>query len=258
MKVLSIRQPWGSIICSGLKHVENRSWALKTLPMRILIHVGATKMSKYDGDDYLPEQWVSLMRNARTMGYLPEKDALPYSAIIGWADVVRCDEPGKNTSDIWAQNDFTGWVLENVHVFDEPILNVKGKLGIFDYPLEEADLPPSHPAIFKDPDVNGDEVVMPVSDKVWNVLETGEDDVVIYDLTNDNVGLFVDEEGNQKPLKTITILNKGRAACYELTDETGIFSYLKPNGEPYTFMGLDGQPGYQWVFVQFVFGNKLG
>ena len=46
MKVLSIKQPWGSIVCSGLKHVENRSWGLKTLPLRILIHVGATLNSR--------------------------------------------------------------------------------------------------------------------------------------------------------------------------------------------------------------------
>ena len=96
------------------------------------------------------------MRNARIMGLLPENADLPYSAIIGWADVVRCDEPGKNTSEIWAQNEFTGWVLENVHVFDEPILNVKGKLGIFDYPLEESELPPSHPAVFTDVKVEND------------------------------------------------------------------------------------------------------
>ena len=113
------------------------------------------------------------MRNARTMGYLPETEDLPYGAIIGWADIVRCDEPGKNNSEIWAQNDLTGLVLDNVHVFDEPIANVKGKLGLFDYLLDEDNLPPSHPAVFKDPVVKGDEVVMPVNDRIWNAILTG-------------------------------------------------------------------------------------
>ena len=45
MKTLSIQQPWGSIICSGLKHVENRTWGLSNLPVRILIHVGSKKVS---------------------------------------------------------------------------------------------------------------------------------------------------------------------------------------------------------------------
>ena len=256
MKVLSIKQPWGSVICSGLKHVENRSWGLKTLPLRILIHVGATKVPK-DNDDYLPEEWLSLMRNARTMGLLPENADLPYSAIIGWADVVRCDDPGKNTSEVWAQNEFTGWVLENVHIFDEPILNVKGKLGIFDYPMEENELPASRPAVFNDIKVDGDNVILPVNDSIWDKIEQGKLDEIQYDLTDDNAELFLKEDGQMQPIKTITITNNGRTAKYELLDDTYVGPYLTPDNQPYTFTSLAGEEGYQWLFILFVLGKKL-
>ncbi len=256
MKTISIRQPWASVICSGLKHVENRTWDLKNLPMRLLIHVGATKINKYDKDDYLPEEWVSLMRNARTMGLLPETKDLPYSSIIGWADVVRCDEPGKNTSDIWAQNEVTGWVLENVHIFDKPIPNVKGKLGLFDYPIDEDNMPPSRPAVFKDPDVDGDNVTMPVNDKLWKDLNDGSEDCILYDLTDDNIPLFVDEEGNYKQFKTITITNNGNKATFSLLEDSDVYFYLNENGEKYTFKSLAGEEGYEWAFVQFVIGSK--
>ena len=223
MKTLSFQQPWGSIICSGLKHVENRTWALSILPVRILIHVSAKKNGVFNNDDNMPEQWLSLMRNARTMGYLPEKEDLPYSAIIGWADVVRCDEPGKNNSEIWADNESTGWILENVHVFDKPIENVKGKLGLFDYLLDENNLPPSHSAIFREPEVNGDEITMSVNDKIWkSFMERDDERILSYDLTDDNVNLFVDENWEIKPFKKITLTNKGRSVTYELTEETYI------------------------------------
>ena len=256
MKTLSFQQPWASIICSGLKHVENRSWGLSNLPVRILIHAGAKKNGYFNDDDNMPEQWLSLVRNARIMGYLPEKTDLPYSAILGWADVVRCDEPGKNDSEIWADNNDTGWVLEKVHVFDKPIENVKGKLGLFDYPLDEDSLPPSHPAIFKDPEVKGDEVIMPINDKLWESLVSGEMKEIIYDLTDDNAYSFMDENWNIKPFKKITLTNNGCSATYELTGDTFVDTYIDENEQPYMFTGLDGQE-CQWVFVQFALGERI-
>jgi hypothetical protein len=37
MKVLSVQQPWASLICAGIKDVENRSWKAAKVPGRILI-----------------------------------------------------------------------------------------------------------------------------------------------------------------------------------------------------------------------------
>ena len=256
MKALSFQQPWGSLICSGLKHVENRTWALSTLPVRILIHVGVKKVSGYNKDDYMPEQCLSLMRNARVMGYLPETEDLPYGAIIGWADVARCVEAGKNDSEIWADKDSIGWVLENVHILDNPIENVKGKLGLFDYPLDEGNLPPSHAAVFSDLESRGEEVVLPVNDKLWENIINGKEKIIVYDLTNDNVDLLMGEDGAVKPFKLINITNKGRSATYKLTEDTYIDTYLDEKEEPYFFTNLDGEE-CQWVFVQFGIGERV-
>ena len=38
MKVLSVQQPWASLIVAGIKSVENRTWQPKQIPGRILIH----------------------------------------------------------------------------------------------------------------------------------------------------------------------------------------------------------------------------
>lgn len=44
MKVLSVQQPWASLICTGVKDVENRTWQPKEVPGRILIHASAKKI----------------------------------------------------------------------------------------------------------------------------------------------------------------------------------------------------------------------
>ena len=55
----------------------------------------------------------------------------------------------------------------------------------------------------------------------------------------------------------ITITNQGRTASYELTEESCIDAYRNENNEVYTFQGLDGKDGSEWLFVAFVLGKKL-
>ena len=74
-----------------------------------------------------------------------------YSAIIGSVEIVDCVI---NHPSIWAEKWVTkkwhngvwggtfdlqlyNWVLSNPILFDKPILNVKGKLGFWDYDLPE-------------------------------------------------------------------------------------------------------------------------
>ena len=46
MKTLSVKQPWASLICSGIKDIENRTWKTK-FRGRVLIHAGATKTNEF-------------------------------------------------------------------------------------------------------------------------------------------------------------------------------------------------------------------
>lgn len=49
MKTLSVRQPWASLLVSGLKDIENRTW-VSNYKGRILIHASSTKVPKNFAD----------------------------------------------------------------------------------------------------------------------------------------------------------------------------------------------------------------
>lgn len=152
MKVLSIKQPWASLIAHGIKAVENRPWKCpeKYIGKRVLIHVSASKMSSLQKTLNLDQ----LKSFERKVG--PEYDwdkLFAKSLIIGSVEIVECV---LNHSSIWAEKTqakwittyrgreiegrpIYNWVLANPILFDEPILNVKGKLGFWDYEFSEDD-----------------------------------------------------------------------------------------------------------------------
>ena len=167
MKTLSVQQPWASIICTGVKDVENRSWKPKDVPGRILIHAGAKRVPK-DFDDTNPNlEVVSALANMKMFGILPQYNELPTSAIIGYVDVVGFD---KDNNSLWAGAESIHWQLENAYLFDEPIEGVKGKLGLFDYPLDEDNLPPAHKVELNYPTLEGEHMTVHLSDESWEML----------------------------------------------------------------------------------------
>ena len=147
MKVLSVKQPWAWLICSGIKNIENRSWKLpeKMKGQRVLIHASAKMDTKNP---------ISLLNDRQSLSFsTPEKRLLLYdsstvrSAIIGSVEIVDCVI---NHESIWAEktnlhefkNSITGeyqyipiynWVLTNPVLFENPIMNVKGKLNFWEY-----------------------------------------------------------------------------------------------------------------------------
>ncbi len=116
MKCLSLKQPWATLICMGIKDVENRSWRPKEAPGRILIHAGAT-MDKYaqsEAEDIIGHE-------------LPK---LPKGAIIGSVEVYGFVE---HSESVWAgegQGSEWKWLLRDAKMFKKPI-PYKGKLGLF-------------------------------------------------------------------------------------------------------------------------------
>lgn len=202
MKAISIQQPWGSLICAGLKDVENRSWPLKSTPMRLLIHVGAKRQKM--NEDNMPLVWFLPVDNAQIMGILGNIDELPTSAIIGVATVERCDE--ENFS-IWAQEGHGAeykWVMRDVQLFKEPILGVKGKLGIFDVPgIDENNLPEcvSLPKIERD----GKHLRIPVCREIFDQLNDGDANELALNLTDANLPLFATKSLKPKPTESVTI-----------------------------------------------------
>lgn len=125
MKVLTIRQPWATLIMRGDKRFEFRSWQTKYRG-ELLIHAGKG----------IDKEAVNRLEK-----YLP-KD-LPLGKILGKVMLVDCirmspefkEELLKENSDIYTKSSFNenfGWQLENVQVFDVPI-DAVGHLSLWEY-----------------------------------------------------------------------------------------------------------------------------
>ncbi|WP_231489886.1 ASCH domain-containing protein [Pedobacter sp. Leaf170] len=145
MKALTIKQPWASLIAHGIKDIENRSWRTKYRG-RIFIHAA----SKPVGND------LETILNYKQYNNIPLDKQLTFNngiwqngAIIGEVDIVDCV---LNNESIWAEQmaydvcPDTGihilrkgqpyiwnWVLANAVIYEQPILNVKGALSLWNY-----------------------------------------------------------------------------------------------------------------------------
>lgn len=123
MKCLTIKQPWASLIVSGYKKYEFRSWKTKYRG-KILIHAGMSLEKTYI--DKVKEYNLEYIKGA----------------IIGEAEIVDCilvdknfDDYLKNENNIVYGKDHIGsyaWKLDNIKKYKESIY-VKGKLSLWEY-----------------------------------------------------------------------------------------------------------------------------
>lgn len=127
MKVLTIKQPWATLIIQGYKRFEFRSWQTKYRG-ELLIHAG---------------KGIDKEAVKRLAKYLPKE--LPQGKIIGKVNVVdciKCNEEfkemcQKENNEVYAKSTFAenyAWQLDNVEVFEKPI-EAKGKLSLWEYNL---------------------------------------------------------------------------------------------------------------------------
>lgn len=124
MKAISIKQPYASLIVSGIKNIENRTWKTNYRG-RVLIHASAVPALSDIGD--LPTEQLKYAYSE--MGKGKEIEPIVTSAIIGSVEIVDCVQ---NHNSVWAEKGVWNWVLANPVKFKEPILGVKGKLSIWD------------------------------------------------------------------------------------------------------------------------------
>lgn len=146
-KVLSVKQPWSFLICSGIKDIENRTWKLpeKYKNEWVLIHA-STHIRKSTKDLLNKEQFDVILglSNWDKEKYFDGRQI--EHAIIG---AVKYSDCVINHPSIWAEKTdnmdqvFMGfkkiynWVVSEAILFDNPILNVKGRLGFWDFDLPE-------------------------------------------------------------------------------------------------------------------------
>ncbi len=127
MKVLSVKNPWGFLICEGIKDVENRTW--KTCYRgRILIHASRAWDCKAGEISTLFtfKQWEAIPEEIKNRMILED---LPCGAIIGEAELV---DIVRDSTSVWAVPGQYHWSLKNPYLYDEPI-PAKGSLGLWDY-----------------------------------------------------------------------------------------------------------------------------
>ena len=260
MKTLSIQQPWASLVCAGIKDVENRTWKAAQVPGRILIHASSKKVTKnfFAG---IPEYMESVISNEITFGNLPDLDKLPTSAIIGYVTVTSFEEG--DVDSIWAENvpGCYKWKLEDAWLFDEPILNVKGKLNLFDFDLDENNLPPAHQVNLEVVALNDDEdeVYLPCEKSMFEQIKAGKYEGIEINLTDDLFDLLcVEDEFRMKPFKSVTLGCGKEFITFELRENSGIFNIPDPQDEerPYMIFYHDGTEA-AWMMAQFLFGKKL-
>ena len=252
MKAISIRQPWASLICSGVKDVENRSWQLKSLPVRLLIHAGA-KREKLN-EDNMPFCWAFPLENAQLMGAIGDLKDVPVSAVIGVATVERCDTESES---IWAQEGPGAeykWVMTDVALFKEPILNVKGKLTVFDIPeIDENNLPEliTPPRIVRD----NDHLTIPLAEEVFDQVSKNSIGSVEFNLDDANLHLFANDDLEELETATVTFTCGDKA----LSCDVDIYEIYMPKDEetdePVEYEGPQGQE-LTWYKIEIGYAHK--
>lgn len=158
MKTLSIKQPWASLICTprkennklGIKDIENRTWATKHRGT-ILVHASGKASFNNLTLNLSHEQIDSIVNTKIPLD--ARNDFFHYSAIIGEVDIVDCvighpsiwAEKTEGVFDVVTKEFIPrhtpkpvwNWVLANPVLYDKPILNVKGRLSLWEFNKED-------------------------------------------------------------------------------------------------------------------------
>lgn len=127
MKVLTIKQPWATLIMQGDKRFEFRSWQTKYRG-ELLIHAG---------------KGIDKEAMKRLKKYIPED--MPLGKILGKVKLVDCIRMSqefkemllKENNEIYTKSSFQenyGWQVTDVEVFDVPI-EAKGHLSLWEFDI---------------------------------------------------------------------------------------------------------------------------
>lgn len=118
MRALTLWQPWASIVASGVKLIENRSWAPPgwLLGERFAIHAG----KRYDHK--------SALAAGELGAEVPSKNECPLGAIVATCELLAVARTkreavrfsGDPSQQRWFFGKY-GWVLENIVAVTPPI-----------------------------------------------------------------------------------------------------------------------------------------
>lgn len=130
MKVLSLTEPYATLIKEKKKYVETRSWKTNYRG-ELYIHASSTK---------IPKEWKE---NQELMN-LVQDTSMNYGSILCKCNLVDCIYMTKEYVLDMKENHYQeficgiyeegryAWLLEDIQVLDHPILT-KGYLGVWNY-----------------------------------------------------------------------------------------------------------------------------
>lgn len=131
MKVISVQEPYATLIALGYKKIETRSWRTS---YRGEIYIHASLSTKY----------LNSITNEDILNLIKEKE-LNYGKIICKARLVDCIPMTKEYIQKIKQNRQEyilgiynegryAWILDNIELLSQPIA-AKGKLGLWEYKI---------------------------------------------------------------------------------------------------------------------------
>lgn len=131
---LAVKQPWASLICAGVKDIENRTWQTDYRG-RLYIVASSSNQNQLVDDNLLKPELMSQIQKAQADGIIPDVHALPQSAVLGYVDLADCT--GETVESPWSAGTLRegniNWVLKDAHRFEVPKLpGYKAKLNLFE------------------------------------------------------------------------------------------------------------------------------
>lgn len=139
MKVISLLQPWASLVVLGHKKIETRSWNTKYRG-ELLIHASA----RFDKEqERLAFEFSQLLKDSRVYhchrGAIIGKANLTGTETTDFLEYIESN-PNLAILENWEQErafgDYSpgryGWLLSDPVIFDVPIA-AKGKLGLWEW-----------------------------------------------------------------------------------------------------------------------------
>lgn len=131
MKALTIQQPYAALIATGVKPIENRTWAT-SYRGPLLIHAGKSQERTADWD----------AADERVYGI--RREDMAFGAIVAVVDLVACLHRGQAWPSRWrglyehehAEGPWC-WILENVRRLPVPYPR-RGAQGLFDIDVDLA------------------------------------------------------------------------------------------------------------------------
>lgn len=257
MKVLSVQQPYASLIAAGIKDIENRTWKPKDTPERILLH--ASKKCSIRTIANEPIEWIQEMLNEQLLGNLPDFPDMPSNAIIGYFSIDHINQ--KREGSVWAcagddmENQYY-WHLKDCFLFDEPITDVKGKLWLWDYDMDENNMPPAHQVPLGGYEVEGDNLFLPINERRWGTLADNQAVEIDLGVVASEM-LCKPDVYDLKPFKTITFIHNGVERKFRLTEDTFSHPTINEKNEPDIFCSiLEVDGAMRWI-AQFVWAEEI-